>query len=341
MASHSAVVNITHPVKISGGLPTVYVARRVIENMARGALTYLGEETGEAMVGVAIPQNGDKTPALYVLNTIPPVQDAVRDWAMFEQGDDWQGAIFNWWHENWELYRQLRTGSYGKALAGKWDAPLIHIGDWHKQPGGMIAPSAGDLRTARRFLRDLERDYMLAPIVTVWDEVEKPLAANSLWVETGAVDLRIDFWWLRRRESSFQPIEPVVEDDAHFPRFPPIVWWLAQRERFDMEMAALENDGLQVLDVVSWNTRGHPPLETCLTIYRPGNYSVYIAVTSVDYPARAPRWRIAPILRPKEGKDFFGELYAASREVSESDLPGWHAEMVLLDGVKALEKRHQ
>jgi hypothetical protein len=328
----------------SNALPTVYVAQRVIDKMCRGALYYVGGETGEALVGVALPQLGEKLPRLYVLDTIPPVEYVVREWVTFEQGDDWQGAIFNWWHENWELYREMRRASYGRAVAAKWDAPLLHLGDWHKQPGGMVEPSRGDFRTARRFMRELERDYLLTPIVTLAEEAIALPQPNTLIVETPfeadetqSAGIRIDFWWLARKGSTFEPVKAVVKPDAFFPRLPPVVWWLDQRRRFDEELALLEEDGLQVLDVVSWNTRGHPPLDTCLTIYRPGARSVVIAVTPVNYPAHSPHWRIAPIMRPKKGEDLFAMLYDASTKVPPDVVAEWTATHYLVDGVKAIE----
>ena len=51
----------------------------------------------------------------------------------------------------------------------EWDVPLRYLGDWHKQPGYMIAPSGGDLQTALDWLYDPENnaDWLLVPIVTL------------------------------------------------------------------------------------------------------------------------------------------------------------------------------
>lgn len=320
-------------------MPQIHVAQQVINNMCQGALTYQGEETGEALIGIARHNQTPKIPDLYVLNTIPPVEDAVREWGMFEQGDSWQGAVINWWQENWALYRQLRAVSYGKAHAAKWDSPLIHLGDWHKQPDGMIAPSYGDLRTAKNWLNELNLDYLITPIVTFAHETTAPPDTNTLLVETPLTPIRIDFWWVRRRSNGFLPIQPLVESDASFPRFPPITWWLLDQARSDAEIATLEAAGLQVMDIVNWNTRGHPPLDTCFTLYRQGKFSVYIAITSVNYPQRPPRWRIAPIRSPKADEDFFEALYKSSQEVAEDVFPPWHPDYRLADVVKIIEER--
>ncbi len=324
-------------------LPKIYVAQRVIQKMCVGALIYQDEETGEALVGISSTNgNGQKLPKLYILDTISPMEEAIREWAMFEQGDEWQGAIFNWWHDNWELYRELRRGSYGNAVAAKWDAPLLHLGDWHKQPG-MIQPSRGDFRTARRFMKEIEVDFLITPIVTLASEVFEPLNDNTILVssETHDEDIRIDFWWIAKRGNDFEQIEPIIEPNEALPKLPPIIWRLAHRERFDQELDLLEADGLQIMDVVEWDTRGHPPLDTCLTIYRPGSRYVIIAITPVNYPLRSPVWRVAPIMRPKEGEDFFEMLYKASSEISSKILPNWSVTTRLLDGVKAIEEQEQ
>ncbi len=327
----------------TSGLEQIYVAQRVIDKMCRGALLYQGSETGEALVGLAIANgNGRRLPKIYLMDTIPPIEETVREWAMFEQGDDWQGSMFNWWYENWEMYRELRRASYGNALAAKWDAPLQHLGDWHKQPG-MIRPSRGDWGTARQFIREFDLDFLITPIVTLANEVEDIPAGNTVVVilETELTSVRIDFWWIARRGNDFRPIEPVIVPDEDLPRLPPIAWWLENRDRLDMEVDMLEADGLQVLDIVSWNTRGHPPLDTCLTVYRPGTRNVLIAITPVNYPRRAPSWRVAPIMRPRDNEDFFAALYQTSAEVPASILPDWSPGMTLLDGIKAIEQQKE
>jgi hypothetical protein len=156
--------------------PRIVVAERVIEKMLRGALLYPEPETGEAMIGLIAGQAGRMEPDIYVMDTISPGEHAVRHWGMFEQGGDWQADVFNWLHDNWEAFRELRRPSYGRALAAKWDMPLMHVGDWHKQPGDMIEPSAGDEQTARYMINDAETpiNQVVAPIVTMYSLKESP-----------------------------------------------------------------------------------------------------------------------------------------------------------------------
>lgn len=151
-------------------VPRVVLADRVIKRMVEGALLYPEPETGEALVGLIMPQAGWQEPDIYVLDTISPGEQAVREWGMFEQGSDWQADVFNWLHANWEAFRDLRRSSYGSALAAKWDVSLSHVGDWHKQPGDMTEPSSGDAQTAREMINDYETpmECLVAPIVTMY-----------------------------------------------------------------------------------------------------------------------------------------------------------------------------
>lgn len=319
-------------------LPLVYVAQRVVEKICQGALRYQRNETGEALIGLITPATENTPPEICILDTIPPMEDVVRRSVMFVQGDGWQTNISEWWQENWKLYREM----HGQGRSAKWDVPLRHLGDWHKQPGAMIAPSTEDLHTARLHLEAMGTDFLLAPIVTLAEFCEGiPPAENTLIVEakstTKAARIRIDFWWLRKEGRDFEPVKVVVRPNDYFPGLPPVVWWIKQRQRFDEELAALEKNGLEVMDVITWNTRGHPPLDTCLTIWRPGTSRVVIAMTPVNYPIRPPMWRVAPIMRPKEGQDLFETLLNASTKVPEGVIPQWTDEHLLVDGVKAIE----
>lgn len=179
----------------SHNIPQVIVAQRVIDKIVRGALLYPEPETGEAMIGLIVPREGRPEPDIYVLDTLSPGEYAVREWGMFEQGDDWQGDVFHWMHVNWESFRELRRASYGSALAAKWDTPLMHVGDWHKQPGDMTAPSAGDAQTARHMIADAETpvELVVAPIATLYplSAVQQPTLAKieetaEVEVEAGA-----------------------------------------------------------------------------------------------------------------------------------------------------------
>ncbi len=332
-------------------LGQVVVARRVIEKMVRGALQFPEIETGEALVGLVVPQEGRPEPQIYVLETIPPGPAAVREWGMFAQGGDWQGDVLHWLHVNWEAVRVRRRGSYGRALAAKWDAPLQHVGDWHKQPGAMIAPSSGDARTARSLIADPEAGVaqLVAPIVTLYPlpsapsasavqaempeasspaaslPADMPSAAPNALIELRPSEgwaVRIDFWYMSARAKRFVPIVPRVWDNERLPTLPPIAWHLARPTRFDREYALLTEAGFQV-DAVRWDADGRPPLEICFALYRPGSTGVVLLITSADYPAQMPAVRLAPLVRVEKDEDMFERLYEASRALLPTELPVW------------------
>jgi hypothetical protein len=317
----------------------IFVSRSVLERMKRGALLYPDMETGEALVGLR-QEKRRGIPAYYLLETIPPMQNAVREWAHFSQGDDWQGAIFNWLNENWEVYRDLRRSAYGNTTLARWDLPLEHVGDWHKQPSGMTMPSTGDFRTAKDFLQDNDMDFVLTPIVTFAQEAQaagEPVEGNTYIFTDVEPSIRIDFWGLGRRDRQFVPLKPVP---SYLPLLPAVVWWLNDRQRMDLEIAALEKDGLNVMDVVQYNVDGMPPLETCFVIYRPGAKKVMLAITPYNYPRQKPQWRLAPLRIPKDGEGLFELLYKDSELLSADVVSDWSGDIhALLDAVRMIEKK--
>lgn len=357
-------------------LPRVFVAERVIEKMLRGALLYPEPETGEAMIGLIIPQPMRPEPDIYILDTISPGEHAVRQWGMFEQGSDWQADVFNWLHDNWESFRDLRRSSYGSALAAKWDAPLAHVGDWHKQPGDMTEPSAGDEETAQDMISDPETptQQLVAPIVTMYalrkapppapeptpaeaeaenaappaSEVKPPKpdplqnpppSAIVRRLEDKGWAIRIDFWYRSRRIKPLTPIVPTIWPDDRLPGLPPVAWHLQYARRFEQEFSLLKQAGYAV-DVVRWDADGRPPYEICFSVYKPGSKRVFVLVTPVDYPAQMPALRVAPLVSVAEGEDVFEKVYAASQSVSGTQLPEWpwDSKRTLIELVWHLEK---
>jgi len=317
----------------------VHVSPRVIERIKRGALLYPNEETGEALVGVLVPaEQKGHFPVMYVLETIAPTQQVERRWAMFSQGDDWQAAIFSWLNANWEAYRELRRRSYGKTTSAKWDLPLLHLGDWHKQPG-MIAPSFGDYQTAKDILNENNMDFLLTPIVTFTEETSAPPAENTLVFADVHPPIRMDFWGIGKKDKDFVPLKPITSLGYGLPRLPDVVWWLDDSQRLDLEIAALEKDGLQVMDVVQHNADGMPPLETCFVIYRPGAQQIMLAITQHTYPKKAPQWRLAPLVRPEKEHDWFETLFAASEPIDPQMTAQWSGHShALIDGVRMIER---
>ena len=336
----------------------VIVSQRVVDKILRGALLYPEPETGEALVGLVVPQAGRVEPDIYILDTISPGEHAVREWGMFEQGDDWQGDVFHWLYVNWEAFRELRRSSYGSALAAKWDVPLMHVGDWHKQPDDMTAPSPGDAMTAREMIADAETPvhYIVAPIVTMYplEKMPEPVVGESETTSsdtaadgtppsapanetsspkeesnTIASDLvaegwhvRVDFWYMSKHRKHFVPVTPVIWPSDRLPILPPVAWHLAHPKRFDQEYTLMVEAGYSV-DVVRWDADGKPPYEICFSVYKSGNRHVLLLVTPVDYPAQMPAVRIAPLVSVDEGQDVFERLYEESQPALMTQMPEW------------------
>lgn len=359
----------------SNDLPRVFIAQRVIDKMLHGALLYLEPETGESMIGLVVPQSGRLEPDIYVLDTISPGEHVVREWGMFEQGDDWQGDILHWLSVNWNAFRDLRRSSYGSALAAKWDVPLRYVGDWHKHPGDMTFPSGGDTGTARKIINDSEtpEEHVIAPLVTIYpiaseksesgeEQGETPHApAESAALETqdevsvnkhrsaskpiiktladkGWI-VRIDFWYMSKRRQRFVPITPVIWPDDRLPKLPQVAWTLEHSKRFDQEYRLLIDAGY-VVDVVRWDADGRPPYEIAFSVYKPGSQQVILLVTSVDYPAQRPAIRISPLVNVAEGEDVFEKVYEASKPVLNSQMPdwAWDSKRTLIELVWHVEK---
>jgi hypothetical protein len=300
---------------------------------------------------------GRPEPDLYVIDTIAPDESAIRRGAYFEQGDDLQGDIFNWWFDNWNQYRSRRRGSYGSAIGAKWDAPLAHLGDWHKHPGTLTEPSWGDTDTARHHIFDdsTGAPQLLAILATVWEReyaerVDPPETPEESYghakplripVDAGNV-VRIDCWYMSRLTRRFVRLTPQVMADRLLPTLPIVGWHLRQPERMRQEIDALSADGYAV-SVEQYDVDELPPLEICLTLARRGGQHILIVVSEADYPASMPMLRVVPMSAMKdipEGADLFVELWKKSEPVPKDAYPTWawtpeHTMLDLVHGVEA------
>jgi hypothetical protein len=330
---------------INNKIPTVVVAQRVMDKIANAASQYLADETGEAMVGLVVVNKETNTTTIYVLDTISPDESAVREVAMFGLGDAYQRDVYVWLMENWEACRAKRCASYGQALQAKWNVPLQHLGDWHKQPGFMIKPSMGDLMTALDILDEEGREspFLLVPIVTLGhpsSTINSGASVNYLTVPMGDdSDLRIDFWYIHRHLRMFQPVDVTIIADDQVPGLTQYSWHLTDEDRYVTETAQMRGDGL-FLSVIIWEADGKLPLEICFAVARQGSNKVLIIVTPWDYPLSKPYARIAPFIHLKEGEglsDVFDDLWENSTIVKEP--AGWHwsEDRYLIDYVHAIE----
>jgi hypothetical protein len=332
-----------------GIIPNLVVSQRVIDKMSAAARHYLEDETGEAMVGLVMPgTNTNGVPTIYVLDTISPDESAVRQLHTFQQGDERQDELIWWLQENWRIHREKRRESYGSAQQGKWDAPLSYLGDWHKQPGFMVAPSGGDLLTALDWLDDPDNDMdaLLVPIVTLdhpattgysqalVNYVTTPMGEGTL--------LRVDWWYIHRDIRVFQPINPTIYPADQLPGLVGYPWHLVDHDRASRELGRLQKDNLFV-SLLLWDIDDQLPLEICFMMARQGAERVLIIGTYLDYPDTPPVARSAPFanMGPEDDiYDVFEDLWQQSEKLS--DPPGWQwtPDKMLIDYVRALEDAH-
>lgn len=323
-------------------VPNLVLAQRVIDKMCAAANTYIEDETGEAMIGVVEPgTNTNGVPTLYVLETIAPDDTAERQYAKFEQGDDRQDEIIWWYHQNWDAKRER------KEITGKWDLPLKHVGDWHRQPGHMIAPSGGDLMTALDMLDDEEQnlDFLLAPIVTLHHPATTTGGegmVNYITVVGENMECtRIDFWYIDKKLRMFVPIVPTLYADNHLPALAAQPWHLLHKERASDELSRMREDGMFV-SLLTWDADEELPLEICLITARQGESKMILLVTDWDYPKHAPRAYYAPFISLAENEviyDIFGRMWE-KREPITVDFK-WTQDSHLIDYVRAIEAQKE
>lgn len=324
-----------------GIVPNLVIAQRVIDKMVQAANHYVEDETGEALVGLVV--DSDNVTTIYVLETIAPDESAVRAEAVFKQGDERQAELIWWYHQNWNRQREKKTGLLSNK--SKWDVPLRHLGDWHRQPGYMIAPSGGDLMTALDMLDDDEADFdfLLAPIVTLDHPATTGGGAgyvNYVTAPSGNGDLtRIDFWYITERTNQFVPIVPVVYPDAQLPELVPAPWHLTQDERITKELASLKANNV-FTSIIIWDTDDKLPLEICFLVAQQGSDHVFIIVTAHDYPKTKPTAYRAPFIKLAQDEviyDIFGRMWSEAKKVTDPHDWVWSDDKTLADYLLALE----
>lgn len=330
-------------------IPNLVIAQRVVEKMMRAASQFMEDETGEAMIGLVDEgTNTNGVPTIYVLDTISPDANApdvgaIRASYTFQQGDESQYELFTWLIDNWALQREIYKKST-KPEDHKWDEPLRHIGDWHKQPGYMIAPSGGDLHSAMSQLRDEENqlEFLLAPIVTIGHPptIESGNGVNYITVPMNDMTaMRVDFWYIHRQNRSFFPITPVVYPDSQLPKLVDYPWHLVKTDRLRAEQNQLYGEGL-FFSILLHAEDGKMPMKICFLMARQNMSKMYIVVTDVNYPKSKPSMRVGPAMTLPEGGDIydlFEELWSKSEAIK--DPPGWKwtSDTYMIDYIHAIE----
>ena len=332
-----------------GIVPNLVLSQRVVDKISVAAQKFIADETGEAMIGFALPAQADDEdglPTIYVLETISPDETAIRQAHTFQQGDDLQDEIIWWLQENWRVAREQNKDSSGKPLDAKWDEPLRYLGDWHKQPGYMIAPSGGDLMTALSWLDDDENEmeYLLVPIVTLGHPPttidEDSEYRNYITIpQADGTNLRVDWWYIHRYVRMFQPLRPVVVDAESLPNLAGYPWHLVDDERAEEELFRLEADGL-LANMILWEANDELPLEICFLVARQGSDKFLLISTKWNYPTVAPKIRIAPFRSLRQGEDFY-DLFSEAWDEAEliKDPPDWEwtKDTYLVEYVHAIE----
>jgi hypothetical protein len=316
-------------------VPNLVIAGRVLTRISTAARQHIEDETGEALVGLVVPgEAGIET--LYVLDTISPDDTALRDYHTFQQGDARQDELMWWLQENWRAARRLLS-----PAQRRFDVPLRYLGDWHKQPGAMIAPSGGDLMTALDWLGDPANhaDFLLAPIVTLIDTGDvavPPPGAPWLTIPTGGdTALRVDFWYIDSERRDFVPIAPASYGDAHLPELAPYPWHLLDEARFNAEVRRIEEAGYFV-SLTLWDADGAPPLEVCLLAGRVGSDMLILLVTPYDFPLHPPTVRLAPLV-PMHGDMDMYQVFANAWAASRPGVAQWDAEAGLIGILRAVD----
>ena len=323
-----------------GLLPNLIIAQRVVDKMVRAAARCQQDETGEALVGFFAPgAHTNGVPTLYVLDTIPPDEEEVmREAYAFSHGGESQYEAFTWLLENWDADSEAR-----ESAGFKWDAPLTHVGDWHKQPGYMIAPSGGDLASAVELLGDNPQiERWLAPIVTLHHPptLKDGASVNYLTAPDGHGGVtRIDFWLIDRKARAFKPVAPVIYPDSQLPGIAPSPWHLTDDARLSLEVGQLEHEGWLVSPIVLWDTDLEPPLEVCFMLGRAGGGSLLLLATEHDFPKSPPRAYAAPFAplgKDEEIHDAFEKAWRDADPLPTPDGFVWAEDAYLVDYVAAL-----
>lgn len=336
--------------RLQGGVqPNLVIAQRVIDKMKKAAESFIEDETGEAMIGLVMPgENTNGVPTIYVLDTISPDDnETVRHTFTFQQGDARQEDIFLWMQMNWQVQREKRQFSFGKGSTAKWDAPLRHVGDWHKQPGYMIQPSGGDLMTALEMIGDEDygADFLLVPIVTLdhpATTIEMDANVNYISVPMGdGTCMRVDFWYVDRAVQGFRPMSPAVYPNNQLPELvDKLPWYITHEDRYNTEISQLTGDALFTSPNIIWNVDGKLPLEICVMAGRMGTSQLIVFVTDWDYPTSAPRAYTMPFPHLKDGEtmhDLFKRTWPGAQPVKNPPGWQWSPDKYLIDYMHALE----
>ncbi len=314
----------------------------VLAAIVRGARNYPSLETGEALVGVVLPDDAglnagpshERKQTVYVLGTIAPDESTIREWGTVQMGDEDQYEQFLWLAENWDEDHR-HDEIWGRCR-------LQHLGDWHKHPSHMTSPSQGDFHSAKALLND-ERwllPFILQPIVTLHESNGRQ---SRLFPEPNCIhhededgfQVRIDFWYLHPHSREYESLADiqVVDLDAGFsiPDLAPLPWNLRDRERWQYETFCLQADQ-RMFQAIYHNTDGIAPLEYCLLMPSADGQQLILVATQFDHPAQPPViWSLPlhPSLESEHLDERIHEAWPSRRLLAPMSDGSWNPEASL------------
>ena len=291
-----------HQTEVQAGLrfyiDKVVMHQAVLGSMVKSAWEFPHLETGEALIGVVSSTDpsiieGEQmsgSVVVYILKTIAPNDSTIREWGTVQMGDEEQFDCFLWLADNW--YEDFRDDEFWGRFT------LQHLGDWHKHPSKMIAPSRGDYQSAREILRDVHwgLPFILQPIITLADGRLVEEASNQeedciFYTDPLGRAIRIDFWYLSKLQRSYEKLSHVEVVSADFddalPELAPLPWNLLDLQRMDYEEYSLQADGRNY-EALYFNTDGVTPLEYCLFLPSSEGKKHILVATPYDYPKQPP-----------------------------------------------------
>lgn len=299
------------PVKI----PQVLLTERVIQEQFEESIAHEPTETGEAMVGLELPDRN----MIIILGTIPDFQTTIRNPGGLDIGGRNQQEVYKWLMVHWNRMREKSRANQPDWVPGniipfgvvpkEMDKALCYLGDWHKHPGGMNYPSSTDYNTAKDRLsaKDEKRNQVLAPIVTMYggrvfshqlvgDHVRLTsdgpvIHVNWYYLNRDIVKKNPSGWQLFNRDgdtSGFAKINPVIVPDAQMPWLAPLPWHLANPELFRLELGKIRQKGYEVHVQTAFldDKWGNPNIQkVCFIVDHPAWKTQRLLLkTQFDYP---------------------------------------------------------
>jgi hypothetical protein len=161
---------------------------------------------------------------------------------------------------------------------------LRHLGDWHKHPSGLAAPSGGDRATARRIRSETASPVWLTAIAVGGHEQRRNVAAADHQIRLrGCSDSWDEICFYRETgRLGLAPVRVFVEALA-IPSLPPLPWHVLDPVRFSAECRLLHAGGF----AIEIEPSAAEPLGLALRL-RDDSRPAVTLITGPSYPSTAP-----------------------------------------------------